>query len=97
MTENDVLRERLEKIADLAGRRVRIDSLENRLHAALEDNAALQVDLDRVRAALRAVVDKGRAVPLAEEYGMAGVSAVFPRGEWERVVLAPLNQSKEQV
>jgi hypothetical protein len=37
MTENDVMRERLQKIAELAGRRIRIDSSENELHRLRDD------------------------------------------------------------
>lgn len=72
MTELEVIRERLEKIAALAGRPIRIDGLEERV--------------GRLEVALRLVVDRLREVP-SEEPGEGTVAHAghFSRAEVEHL------------
>jgi cell division protein FtsB len=49
VTENEILRERLEKIGDLCGRRIRVDSLENENHQLKQEVAALKAEIARLR------------------------------------------------
>ena len=82
MTENDVLRERLEKIAELAGRRVRIDSSELQLAKANHDLGVYRILVWGVLANLHRVAVCGdtrrhiRSYVASEVFGVGSAVAV---------------------
>jgi hypothetical protein len=80
VTELDVLRERLEKIAALAGRPVRVDAVEARLEEALAENRLLRGQIDDLTRRLDEAQGRGRAVVPAS-------SSPTPEGGWLWVVL----------
>lgn len=66
-----------------------LDRLTRELDISAAAVARLVAENARLREALRIVIEKGRAVPIAEELGRtAGVSVVMGRGEWDVVVAA---------
>jgi hypothetical protein len=63
VTELDVLRERLAKIAALAGRPIRIDATEERLEEALAENRLLRERCDDLTRRLDGTAGRGLRIP----------------------------------
>jgi hypothetical protein len=81
MSENDVLRERLEKIAELAGRRVRIDGVERELAESRAESERYRRLVNSVLRNLHRVAVCGdtrshcRSYVVSEVFGLGSVSA----------------------